>query len=108
MEATGVGLAEAIDAVREELCKAQNGGRGSDVRFAVGDVELEFVVDATSKGGGEASIKVLSVFSVGGKGEEARGETNRVKVTLRPVGVNGKPFEVSSSGKARPDGGVSR
>ena len=36
------------------------------------------------------------------------GETNRVKVTLRPVGVNGKPFEVSSSGKARPDGGVSR
>ena len=73
MEATGVGLAEAIDAVREELCKAQNGGRGSDVRFAVGDVELEFVVDATSKGGGEASIKVLSVFSVGGKGEQARG-----------------------------------
>ena len=103
MEEQELGLAEAIEAVRGELRRAQDKGRGSDVRFAVGDIELEFAVDARKTAGGEASIKVLSVLSLGGKGEVARGETNRVKVTLKPVGVAGRPFEVASASTSRPD-----
>jgi hypothetical protein len=101
-----LGLAEAIEAVRAQLREAQNAGRGSDVRFALGDIELEFVVDATKTAGGDASIKVLSVLSLGGKGEIAKGETSRVNVKLTPIGVNGQPFEVSSPSKPRPDGGA--
>jgi hypothetical protein len=96
-------LADAIEAVRSELRKAQDRGRGGDVRFTVGTVEIEFAVDATRTVGGEASIKVLSLLSLGGKGESARGETHRVRITLSPVGVGGQPFEVSSAGSARPD-----
>ena len=67
---------------------------------------MEFAVDARRTAGGEASIKVLSLLSLGGKGEVAKGEANRVKVTLSPIGVNGKPFEVASVSRSRPDGGA--
>jgi hypothetical protein len=101
MNLEGLGLAEAIEAVRDQLRLAQNAGRGSDVRFAVSEIELEFLVDATRTAGGEASIRVLSALSLGGKGETAIGETSRVKVTLSPIGVGDQPFEVGSLSKPR-------
>jgi hypothetical protein len=96
-------LAEAIDVLRAELRKAQDSGRGADVRFSVGPVEVELAVEVVRKAGGEASVKVLNLLSVGGKGEVSKGETNRVKVVLNPIGVGGQPFEVSSSRDQRPD-----
>jgi hypothetical protein len=98
-----LGLAEAIDAVRSELRKAQDRGRGADVRFTVGAVEVEFVVEVIKQAGAEASVKVLHILSLGGKGEVAKGETNRVKVVLNPLGVGGRPFEVASEQPGRPD-----
>jgi hypothetical protein len=103
MDGQDLGLAEAIQGVRSELRRAQDLGRGCDVRFAVGDVEVEFAVDASRKTGGEAAIKVLSVLSLGGKGELGRTETHRVKIALKPIGVSGQPFEVTSPGERRPD-----
>jgi len=98
-----LGLAEAIDVVRGELRKAQDSGQGADVRFSVGSVEVELAVEIVKKGGGEASVNVLGVLSLGGKGEVSRGGTNRVKVVLNPIGVGGKPFEVASARDQRPD-----
>ena len=98
-----LGLAEAIDALRSELRKAQDSGRGADVRFCVGSVEVELAVEVVKKAGGEASVKVLNVLSLGGRGEVSKGETNRVKVVLDPIGVGGAPFEVASAQDRRPD-----
>lgn len=98
-----LGLAEAIDVLRSELRKAQDSGQSADVRFSVGSVEVELAVEIVKKAGGEASVKVLSVLSLGGKGEVSKGETNRVKVVLNPIGVGGKPFEVASARDRRPD-----
>jgi hypothetical protein len=98
-----LGLAEAIDLVRSELVKAQDGGRGADLRFAVGPVEMEFVVEVVKKASGEAAIKVLNVLSLGGGGEVSRGEANRIKVVLNPIGKDGAPFEVAASSVRRPD-----
>jgi len=98
-----LGLAEAIDVVRGELRKAQDSGQGADVRFSVGSVEVELAVEIVKKGGGGASVNVLGVLSLGGKGEMSRGGTNRVKVVLNPIGVGGKPFEVASAQDQRPD-----
>jgi hypothetical protein len=102
-EFENAGLAEAIDMMRRELQKAQDDGRGSDVRFSVGPVEVELAIEVIKKAGGEASVKVLNFLSIGGKGERSRGETNRVKIVLNPIGVNGEPFEVASSQNRRPD-----
>jgi Trypsin-co-occurring domain 2 len=96
-------LADAIEAVRRELRRAQDEGRGSDVRFVVGPAEVEFTVGVVKAAGGEASVKVLSLLSFGGSGEVSTGKTNRVKLVLTPVGVGGAPFEVASVHSRRPD-----
>lgn len=96
-------LAEAIDVLRSQLRKAQDSGRGADVRFTVGSVEVELAVEVGKTAGGEASVKVLNLLSLGGKGEVSKGETNRVKVVLNPIGVDGAPFEVASARDRRPD-----
>jgi Trypsin-co-occurring domain 2 len=98
-----LGLAEAIDVVRSELHKAQDSGRGADVRFSVGSVQVELVVDLVKTVGGEASVKVLNLLSIGGKGEVSKGETSRVTVVLNPIGIAGAPFEVASAQDRRPD-----
>jgi hypothetical protein len=96
-------LADAIEAVRRELRRAQDEGRGSDVRFVVGPAEVEFTVEVVKAAGGEASVKVLSLLSFGGSGQVSTGKTNRVKLVLTPVGVGGAPFEVASVHSRRPD-----
>jgi hypothetical protein len=96
-------LADAIEAVRRELRRAQDEGRGSDVRFVVGPAEVEFTVEVVKAAGGEASVKVLNLLSLGGSGEVSAGKTNRVKLVLTPVGVGGAPFEVASEHSRRPD-----
>lgn len=97
------GLAEAIEVLRGELHKAQDTGRDNDVRFSVGSVEVELAIEVFKKGGGEVSIKVLNLLSIGGRGELSKGRTNRVKVILNPVSVNGEPFEIASAQNRRPD-----
>ncbi len=96
-------LAEAIDVLRTELRKAQDSGREADVRFSVGPVEVELAVEIVKEAGGEASVKVLSLLSLGAKGDVSKGKTNRVKVVLNPIGVGGKPFEIASARDQRPD-----
>lgn len=104
MDELEVSLSDAIAVVRDELRRAQDAGRGDDVRFSVGSVEVELSVAVERKTGGEVSVKVLNVFSLGGKGERSRGNTNRVTVVLNPLGVGGAPFEVASGLDRRPDG----
>jgi len=96
-------LAEAIDVLRAELRKAQDAGRGADVRFSVGSVEVELAVEVVKKAGGGVSVNVLNLLSVEGRGGVSKGEANRVKVVLNPIGVGAKPFEVASSRDHRPD-----
>lgn len=101
---TELGLAEAIDAVRSQLRRAQDLGHGSDVRFSVGSVDVELAVEVAKTAGGEVSVKVLGLLSLGGGGELSTAQTHRVKVSLSPVGVSGQPFEVAAGVGARPDG----
>jgi hypothetical protein len=96
-------LSEAIDVLRKELRKAQDSGRGAEVRFSVGSVEVELAIEIVKKAGAEASVKVLSLLSLGASGEVSKGETSRVKVVLNPIGVGEEPFEVVSAQYHRPD-----
>jgi Trypsin-co-occurring domain 2 len=102
--ADDVGLAETIKVLRAELRKAQDAGRDSDVRFSVGSVEVELAIEVVKKTGGQASINVLNLLSIGGQGKRSMSSTNRVTIVLNPIGVNGEPFEVASSQARRPDG----
>lgn len=67
-------------------------------------MEIELAVEVTKTVGGEASVKVLNLFNLGGgKGERSRVDTNTVTVVLNPIGRDGKPFEVASTRRRRPD-----
>ncbi|MEW2077814.1 trypco2 family protein [Streptomyces sp. NPDC012403] len=90
-----VGLAEAVRAVRRELAEAVADGDGTDVRFDVGPVELEFTVDVRKEQGADGGVRVW-VLSAGGKGTKTSGTTHRMLVSLTPVTGDGQPLRITS------------
>lgn len=72
-------FAEAIGALRAGLEAALAEGRGRDVQFALGDVELTLQLVAEKHGGGKFGWSVLGV-DAGGKSER----THVVKLVLKP------------------------
>ncbi|WP_309109703.1 trypco2 family protein [Saccharothrix sp.] len=95
-------LARAVAALRDELLEAVVYGRGQDVTFAVGPIELEFGVelkaDVKAKGGFKAWVVAAEVETGAG-----RGATHRVKVSLTPKDKNGRDLLVGGS-SPRPEG----
>jgi len=77
------GLAQAIGALRHELAQAQRAAAGEDLRFRLGPVEMEFLVEVTKEGSGEAGVRFW-VVNVSGSGGVARGTTHRLTLTLQP------------------------
>jgi len=93
MPETRVGLAAAIQELRTELAAAIAAGEDDDLRFALGPVELELQLELTRQREGQAGIAAW-VLTAGGK--RTRGETSMhtVRLTLTPVGPDGKPHDV--------------
>jgi hypothetical protein len=99
-----IGLAEAIGKVRTELAAARLEGEGEDLRFRLGEVHLQFEVQLTREGGGEAGIK-LWVVSVGAKAGVTSGQTQTVTVSMVPqtrVGADWQDVMVGEVVAARP------
>jgi hypothetical protein len=90
-----VGLADAVEALRSELTAARNLGRGQDLLFEVGPVDVEFSVVVKRTGGGKAGL-TIGVVTLGGEASVGREETHRVKVTLAPKdSVTGEAPEIN-------------
>jgi hypothetical protein len=90
-----VGLAEAIQVLRDELAAAREAGEGEETVFAVGPIEVEFSVVAKRTGEGKAGL-TFGVVTLGMSGGTGREETHRVKVTLMPRdAATGQPPEIS-------------
>jgi hypothetical protein len=81
-----IGLAEAIRKVRAELAVARRDGEHDELRFRLGEVQLQFEVQLTREGGGEAGVK-LWVVSVGAKASVTSGQTHTVTVAMVPQTV---------------------
>jgi hypothetical protein len=94
---SAVELTTAIEQIRSQLAEAMKEGKGSSLAFRPGPVELEFEVAFSATGGGEFGVKAY-VLSIGAKGEVSREVTNRVKLTLTPVGPTGEDILIGSVG----------
>ena len=103
MAEAGVGLAEAIGAVREELIAAQLAGRGKDVTFSVGKVVIELAGEIKTTGGVGGGVKFW-VVSVDAKGERSSSATHKVSVELTPQGSDGSSLRVHGDVAAPPAG----
>jgi len=75
----GVGVAEAIEALRADLQQVIEIGRGEPLRFKLSPIEITLQVEVTKDANGKVGWKVLEV---GGALGSARTQT--VKVTLEP------------------------
>lgn len=98
MTARDLELAEAVEAIRNELLNAAARGAGNDVTFQVGPIQMEFTVelrrDVRARGGIKAYV--LSGEVDAGR---SRTRTHRVSFTLEPRRADGDPLLVAADGE---------
>ncbi len=95
MDINKVGLRETLEALRVELSKSILASEGEQIRFEVGDIELEvqFVVEQSKEGKGGLKFWVVEM---GGGVTNKDTITHRIKITLKPIGKDGKPVLTGS------------
>ena len=93
----GLGLAEAIEALRDDLLKARAAGATSEIQLPVESMTVVLTVTATREGNLKAGFKVPFVpVEVGGGGSRERGTGQTVTVVFGgPVDRDGRPVKVA-------------
>jgi Trypsin-co-occurring domain 2 len=97
-------LSDAIEAVRQQLIIARDRSVAGDqdLKFEVGDIEMEFVVSVTRDKTVKGGVKVW-VLDVGASGGQTVGATQRVRVTLRAIDpITGLSPQVSDRSAGNP------
>jgi len=95
----GLGLAEAIEALRDDLLKAQAAGASSEIQLPVESMTVVLMVTATREANLKAGFKVPFVpVEAGGGGSRERGTGQTVTVVFGgPVDREGKPVKVAQA-----------
>lgn len=99
---TELGLAEAIEQVRQELRQAMAASVDAGIQFPVGQVTLEFQVGIKKTGEGSGKVKVW-VLEAGAGRKVEHDEVQKVTVVLQPpVDPSGNPIKVAADSQAKP------
>lgn len=95
----GIGLAEAIATLRDELLKARAAGAGSDIQLPVESMTVELRVAATRSKEGKAGFKVPIVDVELGGGLSAGSETGQTVTVVfsAPVDRTGAVVKVAEA-----------
>ena len=98
----GLGLADAIGLLRDELLQARAAGGASDIQLPVESMTVQLKVTATKSGEGKAGFKVPIVeLELGGSAARQRGSEHTVTVVFGgPVDRAGRPVKVASASDA--------
>jgi hypothetical protein len=101
----GLGLAEAISALRDELIRARAEGAGSDIQLPVESMTVDLAVTATRSVEGKAGFTVPFVgVEIGGGGGREHGSENKVTVVFGgPVDREGNPVKVAQESEQPKD-----
>lgn len=96
-----LGLAETIEALREELETAIASSDDRRLRFLVGPIQVELHVGVRREAGagGKARFWVVEATADGRYVSES---IQKVSLTLEPVGEDGAPVRVERGGDERP------
>jgi hypothetical protein len=101
-EAEGLGLADAIGLLRDELLRARAAGAESDIQLPVESMTVELTVTATRSLDGKAGFTVPMVGVQLGGGARERGSEQKVTVVFGgPVDRAGKPVKVAQPSSER-------
>jgi hypothetical protein len=101
--ADGLGLADAIGLLRDELLRARAAGADSDIQLPVESMTVELTVTATRSLDGKAGFTVPVVgLQLGGGGARERGSEQKVTVVFGgPVDRAGNPVKVAQPSSER-------
>ena len=99
----GLGLADAIAILRDELLKAQEKGADADIQLPISSMTVELAVNATREAGGKAGFRIPVVnVELGGNASFGHGSEHTVTVVFDgPVDRNGNPVKVASGSSQR-------
>ena len=102
--ADGLGLADAIAMLRDELLEARATGAGSEIQLPVESMTVVLKVTATRSAYGKAGFKVPVVeLELGGGGSRERGSEQTVTVVFGgPVDQEGNQVKVASAADVMP------
>src|SRR6266566_8507254 len=100
-EQKGIGLDEALEALRGELESAWRKAAGRDLQFPVETLTVELKVGLTRRADGKAGFKVpLLGAELGGSGGYDRESMQTITLVLgSPVDRDGKPVKVAASSR---------
>jgi len=98
---TDVPLADAIEALRQQLTAAMLAGEKSPLRFTVEELTLELEVAVSYGGGGHAGIKFWLV-DFGGKGEHSNAATHRIAMKLKPMDEHQQHINLGDTSALKP------
>ena len=98
-EPEGIGLDEALEALRAELASARAKAAGTDLQFPIETLTIEFKVGVTRSKEGRAGFHVpLVEAELGGSVGVNRQTLQTVTLVLgAPVDQNGNPVKVAST-----------
>ena len=101
--ADGLGLADAIGLLRDELLRAQAAGADSDIQLPVESMTVDLTVTATRSADGRAGFTVPVVgLQLGGGGARQRGSEQKVTVVFGgPVDRAGNSVKVAQPSSER-------
>jgi hypothetical protein len=99
----GLGLADAIGLMRDELLRARAEGADSDIQLPVESMTVELAVSATKSADGRAAFVVPIVgLQLGGGGARERGSEQKVTVVFGgPVDREGNPVKIARASSVR-------
>jgi hypothetical protein len=95
----GLGLAEAIGLLRDELLEARATGAGSDIQLPVESMTVQLTVTATRSADGKAGFRVpiVDLELGGGAGRQRSSEQVVTVVFGGPVDRAGRPVKIASA-----------
>jgi hypothetical protein len=93
----GLGLADAIGLLRDELLRARAAGAGSEIQLPIASMTVQLTVTATRSVDGKAGFKIPFIeLEVGGGAGRERGSQQLVTVVFGgPVDREGRPMPVA-------------
>jgi hypothetical protein len=98
-----IGLADAISHLRAELSRARLEGEGEDIRFDVGDIEVELALEFGSTREGGIGVKIFSFLDASAKVGASDKSGHKLKLKLS-IDKSGDP----SKGRISDEGGPTR
>ncbi|WP_329222827.1 hypothetical protein OG352_36635 [Streptomyces sp. NBC_01485] len=82
--ALSIDLVSAVQALRTQITEAAATDPGSDIRFQVGPIQLEFTVALTKDRTVQGGVKAW-VVTAGAEGRWSNAQTHRVTLNLTPI-----------------------